>query len=591
MCGIAGMYGTVDKGLLQDMGEIQQHRGPDDQGLFLDNEIGLVTRRLSIIDIDGGHQPMSNEDGSVWVAFNGEIYNFLDLRGELLAKNHRFNSRSDTEVIVHAYEEWGEHFLSRLNGMFAIALWDGETRQLLVARDRLGIKPIYFAAAGDTFLFASELKALLIHPEISRALDETAISNFLSRRFPLGDRTPFQSIRRIPLGSMCRVSREGVDFVSFWDIPSTRAEFAMTDPAAQLERALEDSVRRQLISDVTIGISLSGGLDSSSLAAMAVNVSSEEVSTFTAGFGEKIDELQAAEQVAEFLGTRHREVMISYAKMTSMLPLILWHLDEPVADPAILPTYSLMKFARESVKVALLGEGADELFGGYSHYKLAAPPFSFLPVRFRRDLYHRVNLIFSSAERDELLAATSVNGGDEDFFEPAFKRLAFGEAMMRSELKNVLPNFQLHRVDRMSMAHSLEARVPYLDDVVVRVALETPQGAKIRSLSRKVVLRRAMKDLLPRSVLRRRKRIFRVPLRKWFSEELGEALETLLDTSELFRKTFKGGSVKRLLSRSSWRRSERAAYKAWMMGMLDLWHRTFVERDSSELKSPIRSPW
>ncbi len=533
---------------------------------------------------------MSNEDESVWVAFNGEIYNFLSLREELIAGGHRFNSRSDTEVIVHAYEEWGEQSLQRLNGMFAIALWDGRIKQLLIVRDRLGIKPLYFTRVGGTFLFASELKALLIHPETSRTLDGIAIANYLSRRFPLGNRTPFQSIRRILPGYMCRVSRHGTEFMPFRQL-STHCGSPMPDPASRLRRALEDSVRRQLISDVPVGVSLSGGLDSSCLTALAAKISSEVVSTFTAGFGEETDEVSAGAEIAEFLGTSHREVMVSYEEMTVDAPSISWHLDEPVADPAIFPTYYIMKFAQERVKVALLGEGADELFGGYSHYRLAVPPFSLVPNRFRQELYHRINLMFPLSERQALLVAPSIEDSDPSFLEPAFTRLPFGEAMMSSELKNVLPNFQLHRVDRMSMAHSVEARVPYLDDVVVDAALGMQQSAKIRPWAGKAVLRQAVKDLLPRSVLTRRKRIFGVPLQRWLSETFGEAIETLFDSSEFLRRVFREDRVKHLLSRSAWRRSERAAYKAWMIAMLDLWHRTFVERGSSELKRPIRAPW
>ena len=572
------------------MGQIQSHRGPDDYGVFLDDDIGLTAHRLSIIDLEGGHQPMPDEDGSVWVVFNGEIYNFIQLREELLSKGHHFQSRSDTEVIVHAYEEWGEDSLARLNGMFAIGLWDTKARLGILARDRLGIKPLYISQVDGSTLFASELKALLLHTEVSKELDELAIADFLARRFPLGDRTPFKAIRRLRPGHLCRVSQAGVELVPFSKLPSGgSSRFGVS--ARDLRGALEDSVNRQLMSDVPVGVSLSGGIDSSILAALAEEISKGHVSTFTAGFGERSDEVQAARRVAEFLGTNHHEVTLSFEEMTSKVPTIVWHLDELVADPAVLPTYFVAGFARESVKVVLLGEGSDELFGGYSHYGLGAPPISFLPEAYRRGLYERVNLIFSEEERASLCHSLPSNTVARGFLDDGFTGLPFAEAMMRSEIKNVLPNFQLHRVDRMSMAHGLEARVPYLDNVVMDVALRMERRAKVRPLSRKVLLRRAAGGLLPRQVIRRRKRIFSVPLRSWLSEVFGEALEVLLDSSEYLKRAFREDRVMRLLNRRSWQRSDRGAYKAWMLGMLDLWHRTFVERGPRELHQPIKLPW
>jgi len=572
------------------MADIQIHRGPDAEGSFFDDAVGLVSRRLSIIDLEGGNQPMSNEDGSIWVIFNGEIYNFLGLREELVAHGHRFRSRSDTEVIVHAYEEWGEGFPTRLNGMYAIAVWDANARALLLVRDRLGIKPLYYARLPGGLLFASELKALLLHPEVPRDLDGKALAQFLSRRFPLGDRTPFQSIRRLLPGSTCRVTSDRVDFLPFWQVPDAVPSPLADATHMHLRRALEDSVRRQLISDVPLGIALSGGLDSSSLTALAKCLSQDEVTTFTAGFGEDSDEIEAARRVAEHVGTRHQEVMISYEEMTVDLPDMMWNLDEPIADPAILPTYQIMKFGQRQVKVVLVGEGADELFGGYSHYRLGAPPFSFAPLGWRQRVYHGTNLLFSASEQRSLLKVPQLET-DPSLLDPAFERLPFAEAMMRSELKNVLPCFQLHRVDRMSMAHSLEARVPYLDDVVLSAAFGVPPHLKVRASVGKVALRQAMKDLLPPLVLRRRKRLFGVPLRRWLSETFGDALETILDTSEFLHSAFREDRTKALLDRSTWQRSERAAYRAWMLAMLDLWHRTFVERTVNEIHQPVKPLW
>lgn len=533
---------------------------------------------------------MSNEDGSVWVAFNGEIYNFMALRQELLSHGYRFDTRSDTEVVVKAYEEWGSDFLAHLNGMFAIALWDDSAGTAVIARDRLGVKPLYIAHVNGTLVFASELKAILLHPQIPRDLDEKAISDFLARRFPLGDRTPLRAVRRLLPGHACYASNDGVEIAQFWQLPREVRLDANMSPDG-FTGILEDSVRRQLISDVPVGISLSGGLDSSILAAIATRVSPEEVSTFTAGFGGRTDEVDAAREVAESLGTSHREVTLSFEEMTSKVPAIAWYLDEPIADPAILPTYFLMEFARQGVKVGLLGEGSDELFGGYSHYSLGAPPLSFLPIAVRRKMYNRVNLLFTDTERRSLLGDLPSGNGNGGFLDDDFSRLPFAEEMMRSELKNVLPSFQLHRVDRMSMAHGFEARVPYLDDSVVDAAMQIGRRAKVRPLVRKAILRQAARALVPRGVVRRRKRIFRVPLHAWLSEVLGEAMEAQLDTSTFLEGALREEHVRRQLSRQTWRRSERGAYKAWMIAMLDLWHRTFIERGRADLNNPIRPPW
>ncbi len=590
LCGIAGFRGAGDVGLLSTMAAILFHRGPDDEGHFVDQDVGLVCRRLSIIDLDGGHQPMAGEDASTTVVFNGEIYNFVGLREQLETAGHEFASRSDTEVIVHGYEEWGDDLFPRLNGMYAIAVWDARRQVLVLARDKIGIKPLYYAQSDSTLAFASELKALLLVPGITQTLDVMAIDEYLSRRFPLGSRTPFQDIRRLGPGSVLRASNEKIEVRRFWQLPESGPSVAPSSEA-EVRHALVDSITRQLVSDVPLGVSLSGGIDSSSIAAVAARASPSPISTFTAGFGEDTEETRAARKVAEHIGADHHEVTVSDEEMTRDITDRVWYMDEPVADPANMPTYYIMRFARKRVKVALLGEGADELFGGYSPYRLGVAPYSFLPIGLRRSLYHRVNLLFPADERRRLLAVEGVGRDDPDFLDSAFNSLPFSERMMRSELRRVLPRFQLHRVDRMSMAHSLEARVPYLDDVVVDVALRVPVRDKVSPFEGKRILRRAVKDLLPHDIVHRKKRIFGVPILRWLSETLGDAMEAQFDSSELLHQMFRVEAARKIMTRRTWAHDPRAAYKAWMLSVLDIWYRTFVEREPSEMKGPIRPPW
>jgi asparagine synthase (glutamine-hydrolysing) len=571
------------------MTRVLEHRGPDDEGFFVDTAVALGARRLSIIDLEGGHQPMPNEDESIWVVFNGEIYNFEALRRELITAGHRFASRSDTEVLVHGYELWGEALFPRLNGMFAVAVWDARSRTLVLACDKIGIKPLYYTRVGSGLAFASEMKALLILPDVPRALDLAAIDEYLSRRFPMRNHTPFLGIRRLGPGRLLRAKQGSIDIVRYWQLTATHEPHPI--PAAAVRRALEDSVRRQLVADVPVGISLSGGIDSSSLAALAAGASSQPISTFTAGFGEETDETRAAREVADHLGANHHEIMLSTEEMTRGVVAQVWFMDEPVADPAIMPTFNIMRFARKYVKVALLGEGADELFGGYSHYRLGAPPFSYLPLKVRKRVYHRVNLLIPMEERRSVCSFEGAGQSDLDFLDSSFDSLPFAEGMMRAELRRVLPRFQLQRVDRMSMAHSLEARVPYLDDVVVDTAMTVPVRDKIGAFQTKKILRRAVKDLLPSDIVWRKKRIFRVPIRPWLTETFGEAMESQLDSSDLLHRLFREEPTRKLLHRSTWVHNDRAAYKAWMLSVLDLWYRTFVERDASELRGPIKPPW
>ena len=372
MCGICGMVGGPDERVLDRMISAIRHRGPDGQGRYMDDTAALGHTRLSIIDVAGGHQPMSNEDGSLHIVFNGEIYNHLDLRRELQGKGHKFKTRCDTEAIIHLYEEVGERCPERLRGMFAFAIWDSKSRSLFLARDRIGIKPLFIAWCGDTFIFGSELKAILCHPDVKREIDEDALDDYLTMMYVPAPRTILRGIRKLQPGHSVTVEGGRETIRRYWELPRGPASERAAGPNAidEMRQRLRESVRMRLMSEVPLGAYLSGGLDSSLVVALMSEASEEPVNTFSVGFAEKgFDERPYARAVAERFGTAHRELLVRHDSL-ELLPRIIWHLDEPVADPAVIPTYLMAELTKEHVTVVLTGEGADELFAGYSHYKI-----------------------------------------------------------------------------------------------------------------------------------------------------------------------------------------------------------------------------
>jgi len=372
MCGICGIYGFTDRTLIKQMTTSLVHRGPDASGVFVDNSICLGHRRLSIIDLSmRGKQPMFNEDESVAIVFNGEIYNYKELREQLIACGHKFKSETDTEVIIHGYEEYGLEIASKLNGDFAFAIWDSNIKQLYIARDYAGIKPLYYYIDGKNVLFASEIKSILCYKKVKREVDREALNSFLTFRYVPGEKTLFKGIQKLIPGHYLVVSKEGVKIQKYWDLDLSRTLKKSTVCWAQeIQTSLRDAVDRRLMSDVPLGAFLSGGLDSSFVVGLMKQIGVKDVKTFSVGFeNKKFDETKYARLAAENLGTEHHELYIDSSAVKN-LPNVIWHLDEPIADAAAVPTYMLSQFARKKVTVALTGEGADELFAGYSKYKL-----------------------------------------------------------------------------------------------------------------------------------------------------------------------------------------------------------------------------
>jgi asparagine synthase (glutamine-hydrolysing) len=622
ICGIAVSNGGVDPARLAAMSATLVHRGPDSDGTLVDGPVGLAARRLAIIDLETGDQPIANEDGTVHVVQNGEIYNYAELRGELERAGHRFSTTGDTEVIVHLYEEYGDAFAERLRGMFAIAIWDSRRRRLVLARDRYGIKPLYFRADGGGLEFASELRAL---PRGEIDLD--ALEAFLAFNSIPAPFSIFRETRKLAAGSLL-VWEEGAQAPSLQRFarpaPVREAEIRDGDEAEleeELRARLRDSVRAHLVSDVPVGVLLSGGIDSSLLTALAARESGEAVRTFSIGFEERsFDELADARLVAGQYGTRHRELVLR-PDAALLLPALAEAFDEPFADSSALPTYLVSQLAAEDVKVALSGEGGDELFGGYYTYaadllalragglaRLARPlverlpsssaraSFDYKAKRFVRgahlpplERHHAWKEIFSADARAEL------RGRRSDFDPVDRLRDRFAEtrgAELLARLQDVdlglyLVDDLLVKTDRASMAHSLEARVPYLDSVVTNLALALPTRLKVRGLQKKVLLRRAAAPLLPRRIVYGKKRGFSIPAAAWLRGELEPFARDVLSRETLDRQGyFEPGPVRRLIDEHVAGRED-LSRQLWGLIAFTLWHEHHVEREPRPLQASV----
>jgi asparagine synthase (glutamine-hydrolysing) len=637
MCGVAGYVspGGVDEGVLRAMTATLRHRGPDSEGYYFSpgHQAGLGHRRLSIIDLAGGQQPMANEDGTVWVAFNGEIYNFADLRRELEGKGHRFATNSDTEAIVHGYEEWGDECVRRFNGMFAFALWDERRRRLLCARDRMGKKPLYYAAGPTGLVFGSELKALLRHPQVSRQLDLGSVAQYLVYEYVPAPHSILRDVRKLPPAhSLAYDAATGRLTVSpYWDLtfrPDDRRGEA--DYAEELRQRLKEAVRRRLVSDVPLGVFLSGGIDSSAIVAlMAELVPARQIKTFTVTFiAESFDESDYARAVADLFGTDHHEQVFHLSQMLEVLPEVAAWLDEPFGDASLLPTYLLSRFTRQHVTVALGGDGGDELFAGYptfvasryaALYQRVPRPVSWsverlaglLPVstnNFSFDFKVRQFLkgipypepvrtqvwlgSFSPPELDEVLSdevraelkefdpyevLRPLSNGFTEAPDPAANGSRLNELIYRY-CRSYLADDILFKVDRASMAASLEARAPFLDREFVEFVNNLPPNLKLRGKTTKYLLKRALEPKLPYEVLYRAKKGFGVPVAQWLrGEARGLAEEVLTGPALRQAGLFRPETVDRLLSEHvTGLKNNRKPL--WTLLMFALWHRNLVSQ-------------
>lgn len=575
-------------------------------------------RRLSIIDLSGGQQPIFNETRDQCIVFNGEIYNFLELRRELEIREHHFRTHSDTEVIIHAYEEWGDKCLTKLNGMFAFAIWDNRCRKLLIARDRAGKKPIYYHNSGAQILFGSEIKSLLECSAVPRKLNHHALNAYLTLGYVPAPQTLFEGIHKLPAGHYMTVQDGKVELVEYWDVPYQAAHHQTADDVIeQVYQLLADSVRARLISDVPLGAFLSGGIDSSVVVGIMSQFSGHPINTYSVGFNDpEINELPYARMVAEHFQTNHHELLMSDCS-PDLLEKLVWHSDEPVADPAAIPTFLVSQLARQTVKVVLTGEGSDELFGGYSYYYSNQPAAlakgqilfedlsrRWLPRSARivnqllgRSRYHARTIwnwslpsaermiawvgIFSDDERRELNgAAFDLNDNPaKRAFADFYKRCRATDQLgrqMYTDFKVWLADDLLMKVDKMSMAASIEARCPYLDYRLVEFVSSIPAELKIQGATSKFILRQAAKRILPNFILNRKKKTFDVPIEKWLK---GSLRALLLDTihsgvlaeSSLFNQTYILGEMWHGLDANR----DGVARQFWTLLHLGLWARIY----------------
>jgi asparagine synthase (glutamine-hydrolysing) len=622
MCGIAGFYGKKDDELLRGMTRSLIHRGPDEEGYYSDELASLGMRRLSIVDVEGGHQPMADEDKSIWVVFNGEIYNHKTLRQELEAKGHRFTSRCDTEVIAHLYEELGDGFLHRLRGMFTIALWDIKRRRLLVARDRVGVKPLYYRHISGELFFGSELKCLLPTPGFERHVDAGSVQQYLSNLYVAAPKSIFSEVSKLPPGHVLEFQNGDCRVEAYWDLTfRSDGPASLGESVDAVHASLEESVKVRMESDVPLGAFLSGGLDSSLIVAIMAEHSAAPVKTFTVGFGDEssgYSELPFARKVADAFGTDHHECQVDY-NVVDLLPKVLWHFDEPFGNSTAVLTYLLSQFAREHVAVALSGTGGDECFLGYPRYlgltqgktyeripqvvrsqvveRLVARlpqgvggnfPMDRLAKRLHRFVdgmklapdrrYVSWLTYFGQDQRQHLTGQP-----DTDVPETILRDL-FGHHADRSDIdrafytdvKAFLPFNQLEYMDKMSMACSLEVRVPFCDHELLELSASMPSKYKLKGLETKRVLKLVGERVLPRGTARRGKVGFDAPTGLWFNNELRPICEALFSKNAL-RETgnFCPDDVGRLMALHQSGRRDLSLH-LWMILVFEVWFRMYV---------------
>jgi asparagine synthase (glutamine-hydrolysing) len=623
MCGIAGYVNTdgrelADARIVQAMCDTMIYRGPNDEGLYVEGPVGIGMRRLSVIDLDTGHQPISNETKDIWVVFNGEIYNYREVAKGLVERGHRLTTVSDTEVIVHLYEELGDECIQKMRGMFAFAIWDRPRARLFLARDRLGVKPLYYFWNTRQLVFGSELKALLAHPVVRRELDPQGLLYYLRYSYIPDPLTIFRGVAKLPPGHVLSLTGRTLEVKPYWDgaIPPPEPALVSEEEAVRgLEHCLQESVRLRLVSDVPIGAFLSGGIDSSLVVASMAREMARPVSTFSIGFEEEsYNELPYARQVAKHLGTDHHELIVG-PQGCELIERLVTHFDEPFGDASAIPTYYLSKLAAQQVTVALSGDGGDELFAGYDRYRvdLARSRFEALPRAARQlmgltsDLLpagfygkrllrnislpaqkrYLENISYINPRDFDMLLTPDVHGElvrigyANRIMGEYFERVAGSQRLAQLQYldtKTYLPADVLTKVDRMSMAHSLEVRGPLLDHVLVEYVAKLPVEMKFRDGTFKYLLKRVAEKLLPGNIVHRKKQGFGVPLEYWFKDDLREYVhDVLFDSRTRARGIFNAPEVARLVRRYE-RGNRELASTLWLFLVLETWFRLYLDR-------------
>jgi asparagine synthase (glutamine-hydrolysing) len=610
------------------MTEIISHRGPDDEGYYTDAHAALGFRRLSIIDLTTGHQPMCNEDGSIWIVFNGEIYNFHEIKPILEQKGHVFKTHSDTEVIVHAYEEWGVGCLDRLNGMFGFAIWNKNNRVLFIARDRLGVKPIYYTWLDQTLVFGSEIKSILQFPGVKKEVDHEALDSYMSFLWTPEPRTLFKNISKLPSGHYLLLEDEKLTIQQYWDVSfqpdTTKSEKYWIDHAEEL---LSQSVKSRMISDVPLGAFLSGGVDSTSIIALMNRHSSEQITTYTIGFSEKDlrsdvvqSDVEYARIATKSLRVDYNEIILS-PKVVDLLPKLVWHMDEPVADPAAITTYLICKASREKLTVLLSGVGGDEVFGGYPRFvamKIAdlyhrfpasirhkviekivqtlhaskSPAFRNIKKFVKsaslppRDRYMGYRTYFTEDEKKNLYTAdlqrTLSNLQSDplkehhDFFDRVSGLDVLAQTMY-VDLKTFLPSLNLMYTDKMSMAASIEVREPFLDYQMVEFFACMPSKYKLKGFTRKYILKKAAERFIPKEIVWRKKAGFGAPIRSWITGDLKDMVHDLLSEERIRRRGYFNYDYCKRIKEEEFSGKEYYSNHIWQLLTFELWHQQYMD--------------
>lgn len=627
MCGICGkMMFDRDAGvaptLLKRMADTIAHRGPDDEGYYASGPVGLGFRRLSIIDLSTGHQPLPNEDGTVWIVFNGEIYNYRALRVQLLAKGHRFKTQTDTEVIVHLYEELGERCVEQLQGMFSFAIWDERQQLLFLARDRVGIKPLYYALKQDFLSFASEVKAILADPDVTAEVLPAAIDRFLTFSYLPGEETLFRDIRKLGPGCYMLVKGGQTQIRQYWDLACSPSGLSIAEAEKEFSRLLDETVEAHQISDVPVGFLLSGGVDSTAMLSLASGKTDRAISSYTIGFSHEgiTDERPYARLAAARYGSEHHELTITAQDFQSFLPAYVRHMEEPVCEPPAVALYYVSRLARNFVKVLISGEGGDEAFAGYQNYrailwlermKRAMKPFggfapsaisevgkslglkpivkyaALLNVPFESYYYSRTSSPFSffNTHFRDFYSEDFASTIDREFsLKPVKSYLGQNtndlvNRMLYIDTKTWLPDDLLLKADKMTMANSVELRVPFLDHRVLEFAASLPGNFKVRRFTTKYIAKKALRKLVPREILRRKKVGLPVPYASWLRTDLRNWMQdVLLDRKTVARGYFQKSQVEQLLAENV--RSGAYSKELFSLAVLELWHREFLEHQA-----------
>jgi asparagine synthase (glutamine-hydrolysing) len=637
MCGICGKLlfdheARVSPALIKSMADTISHRGPDDDGYFVSGPVGLGFRRLSIIDLSGGHQPLSNEDGSIHIIFNGEIYNYQELRQYLLGRGHTFRTQTDTETIVHLYEELGEACVEKLRGMFAFAIWDDRSKSLFLARDRVGIKPLYYSQTPNSVVFASEIKAILADPEMKAEVRPAMIDRFLTFDYIPGEETLFENIYKLAPGHSLTF-RDGKSYKrQYWDLHFEPSPSTFRQAKSRLLHLLEESVALHMISDVPVGFLLSGGVDSTAMLGFAAGKTSHPISSYTIGFSDPqtTDERPYARLAAQKYGSDHHETTINARQFAEFLPQYIWHMEEPVCEPPAVALYYVSRLAKAFVKVLISGEGGDEAFAGYSNYRtlLWLQRLKGLPTPMRQLFSASLSLFtrfasngasVKSAEflhsrlEDSYFSRTSspsrfFNRQWQQFYSSDFaqnvdkrfsayaatkylrngRRVGPLDTMLYVDTKTWLPDDLLIKADKMTMANSIELRVPLLDHKILEFAASLPQNFKVHGFTTKYIAKKALSGRVPREILDRKKAGFPVPYEKWLRLDLKDWVhDLLLDSRTTARGYFQKSAVEQMLADDI--RSGGYSKEIFDLAVLELWHREFLEKGKPALQ-PQSSP-